>query len=354
VRPDDPQPAPADGAPPRRRRPRYSGNHPRRFAHKYKELDPTAHPDTVARVRASGKTPAGSHVPIMVEEVLHALRPCPGERMVDCTLGHGGHSAALLPRLCPGGSLLSLDADPLELERTKARLRAQGWSEPVWRPLRINFVGLPAALAAQGWDGVDGLLADLGLSSMQIDRPERGFSFKEDGPLDMRMNPQRGRSAAEWIAAADAPALAGWLRDHADEPRATDLATRLAGKHFHSTREFAAAIRAVLPRLPEEEQSEAVRRVFQAVRIAVNGEFEALDALLRHLPAALRPGGRAAILSFHSGEDRRVKKAFEAGWRAGIYREVSEGPQRPTPEECRANTRARPAKLRWAVRAPNS
>lgn len=347
-------PPPGSGAgpdAPRRRRPRYAGTHPRRFAEKYKELDPAAHPETVARVRASGKTPAGSHVPIMVAEILEVLRPRPGQRMVDCTLGHGGHSTALLERLSPGGTLLSLDADPVEIERTTARLRAAGWNEAAWQVRRMNFAGLPGALASLGWQGADGLLADLGLSSMQIDRPDRGFSFKQDGPLDMRMNPRSGRPAWEWIASADPATLAGWLRDHADEPRATDLGARLAGKTFPTTRALAREIHTILRRLPEEAREDAVRRVFQAVRIVVNEELDALDALLHHLPGLLRPGACAAFLSFHSGEDRRVKKAFEAGLRAGLYQAVSDGPLRPGAEECRANLRARPAKLRWAIRA---
>jgi 16S rRNA (cytosine1402-N4)-methyltransferase len=338
-------------APVHRRRPRYAGKHPRKFAQKYKELNPEAYPDTVARVRAAGKTPAGSHVPIMVAEILGVLRPIPGERMVDCTLGHGGHALEIWRRLQPGGVLLGLDVDPLEQPRTEVRLRSLGAGEDSLILRRTNFAGLPQALSSVGWAGVDGLLADLGLSSMQIDRPERGFSVKHDGPLDMRMNPQRGRPAADVLASVDADTLADWLRDHADEPRSTDLANHLAGKRLPGTRDLAAAVRTVLRRLPHEEQERSVRRVFQALRIAVNDEFEALESLLRHLPAVLNPGGRVALLSFHSGEDRRVKKALETGKREGIYSDIADGPVRPSPVEERGNSRAKPAKLRWAVRA---
>lgn len=336
---------------PHRRRKRYAGKYPRRFEEKYKELDPAAHPETVAKVLASGKTPAGMHVPIMAEEILAVLRPQPGERMVDGTLGYGGHAARLLPLLQPGGTLLGLDVDPVEQPKTEARLRAAGWGEEALRVHRSNFAGVSKVLGELGWGPVDGFLADLGLSSMQIDTPSRGFSVKTEGPLDMRMNPGKGRPASELLRSVDAETLAGWLRTHADEPRATDLAARLAGREWSTTRQLADAVRAVVPRLPREEQDLTVRRVFQAVRIEVNGEFEALDALLRQIPAVLAPGGRVAFLTFHSGEDRRVKKALEAGRGGGVFAAVSDGPLRPSPAECHRNPRARPAKLRWAVRA---
>lgn len=335
---------------PHRRRPRYAGKYPRRFEEKYKELDPEKYPETISKVLSSGKTPAGSHVPIMVEEILEALRPQPGETAVDCTLGHGGHALAILMRLQPGGLLLGLDVDPLELPKTEARLGNSGYGPETLRTRKSNFAGLPGAMAAEGLGGADCILADLGVSSMQLDTPERGFSTKIAGPLDMRMNPQRGISAAGLLKKIPASTLAGLLRENADEPFAERLAPVLAGKDFALTTDLAEAIRSTLNQTPAEEVEKSVRRVFQALRIEVNGEFSALDSLLRVLPLCLKPGGRAAILTFHSGEDRRVKKAFQAGFHAGVYSEIADNVTRPSPEECRANPRATSAKLRWACR----
>ena len=333
---------------PHRRRPRYAGKHPRRFEEKYKERDPERYADTVARVLASGKTPAGAHRPVMVAEILEVLAPKPGELAVDCTLGYGGHAQEILARIQPGGRLLGLDADPIELPRTEVRLRAAGFGPEMFTAVRSNFAGLPRILAGANLMAVDCLLADLGVSSMQLDDPSRGFSVKTDGPLDMRMNPRRGFPASLLLEQTPADALAELLAENADEPRAGALAAALARHHFATTRELASAIRAASPRLNQDETDLAVRRVFQALRIAVNDEFSALDMLLRHLPACLNPGGRVAILTFHSGEDRRVKKAFAAGLRDGLYAEIARDVIRPTPEERRSNPRCSPAKLRWA------
>lgn len=335
---------------PHRRRPRYSGKNPRKFEEKYKELAPEKYPETVEKVLASGKTPAGSHVPIMVAEVLEILHPGPGEAVVDCTLGHGGHASAILPRLLPGGLLLGLDVDPLELPKTEARLRAMGFGPDVLKVRRSNFAGLPQAMAAEGLGGADGILADLGVSSMQFDTPDRGFSTKIPGPLDMRMNPGRGISAAQLLKNIQPTSLVAVLQENADEPHAGKIAPAIAGKEFSLTTDLADAIRDCLRPVGGEEIEKSVRRVFQALRIEVNEEFGALDNLLRVLPASLNPGGRVAVLTFHSGEDRRVKKAFQSAHREGIYSEISDDVTRPTPAECRANPRASSAKLRWAVR----
>jgi len=336
---------------PHRRRPRYPGKNPRRFEDKYKEHDPARHAATIAKVLASGKTPAGTHRPIMVAEILAALAPGPGENAADCTLGYGGHAREILPRLQPGGRLLGLDADPIELPKTEARMRALGFGPEVFEAHRSNFAGLPQVLASVGMSGVDLILADLGVSSMQLDDPARGFSVKHTGPLDMRMNPRRGLPASAVLERTSVDDLARLLVDHADEPHAVSLAPLLAGRSFRTTTELAQAVRAGLPRLAEDVADLTVRRVFQALRIAVNDELSALDRFLCALPVCLKPGGRVAVLTFHSGEDRRVKKAFAAGRLDGLYAAISDEVIRPTPGEQSANPRSAPAKLRWARRA---
>ena len=337
--------------PPHKRRPRYRGRNPRRFEEKYKEHNPERYSETVAKVLSSGKTPAGTHRPIMVAEILEALAPQPGKIAVDCTLGYGGHAQAILPLVQPGGRLLGLDADPIELPKTEARLRALGFGPEVFTAHRSNFAGLPQVLTAAGLTGADVIMADLGVSSMQIDDPTRGFSVKLAGPPDMRMNPRRGQPASALLEKIRSDALATLLLENADEPHAAVLAPALAGKHFATTTALAGAIRAALPRLDKAAGEFTIRRVFQALRITVNDEFSALDTLLRNLPACLNPGGRAAILTFHSGEDRRVKKAFDAGLREGLYAEIAPEVIRPTADERNANPRSSPAKLRWARRA---
>jgi 16S rRNA (cytosine1402-N4)-methyltransferase len=334
-----------------RRRPRYAGKYPRRFEEKYKERNPQRYADTVAKVLASGKTPAGTHRPIMVSEVLEILAPQPGEVAVDCTLGYGGHAQELLTRLQPGGRLLGLDVDPLELPKIEARLRALGFGPEIFTAHRTNFAGLPRVLATVGIAGADIILADLGVSSMQLDDPARGFSAKHSGPLDLRMNPLRGQPASTLLEKIRPDVLTALLTENADEPRGNLLSPVLAGKKFATTTALADAIHAALPRLNANDRTLTVRRVFQALRIAVNDEFSALETFLRQLPACLNPGGRVAILTFHSGEDRRVKKAFEAGSRAGFYAGIAREILRPTAEERYANPRSVPAKLRWARKA---
>jgi 16S rRNA (cytosine1402-N4)-methyltransferase len=336
------------------RRPRYPGKNPRRFQDKYKELNPGRYAADVQKILASGKTPAGMHLPIMVREVLECLQPEPGNIAIDCTLGGGGHAQAILERIQPGGRLIGLDVDPLELPRTAARLRAAGFGADTFVTRHGNFAGLLQALAAEGVAAANVIFADLGVSSMQIDNPERGFSYKEPGPLDMRMNAAHGEPASQLLARLTEEKLAALLTENADEPHAQLIAGLLKQKPLATTHAVERTVRLGLvkafPKLPKTDVKMSVRRTFQALRIAVNDEFGALDALLRSLPHSLAPGGRVAIITFHSGEDRRVKKAFQAGHRSGIYSDVANEVIRSTKEETFANRRASAAKLRWAVR----
>jgi len=337
------------------RRPRYPGRNPRAFHDKYKELNPGRYPADVAKVLASGKTPAGAHLPIMPAEVLRCLRPAPGETAVDCTLGWGGHARAILERVLPGGRLLGLDVDPIELPRTESRLRDAGFGPEVFIGRHANFAGLQKALAAEGWIHAHMILADLGVSSMQLDNPDRGFSYKGVGPLDMRMNPNRGETAEQRIARSSEADIAHMLEENADEPHAALVAQLLKQQPAATTHALERILRcglsAALPRLSKAEVKMSTRRTFQALRIAVNDEFSALDALLRALPHCLAPGGRAAILTFHSGEDRRVKQAFRTGYREGVFSAIADDVIRASKEETFANRRASAAKLRWAVRS---
>lgn len=335
------------------RRVRYRGKHPQRFGEKYKELQPERYPAEAAKVLASGKTPAGTHRPIMLREVLEILAPRPGEIAVDATLGYGGHARELLAAVQPNGRLIGLEIDPDELPKTEARLRALGFPEETFRVRRTNYAGLAGVLATEAPRGADLILADLGLSSMQLDNPARGFTFKHEGPLDLRMNPERGQPASVLLASVSAAALARMLVEFADETRAPSLAQALTEARrqapITTTTRLAQVVRAALP-AQEREPDAVVRRVFQALRIAVNDELSALETFLRQLPACLAPGGRIAILTFHSGEDRRVKHAFKAGLRNGLYAAVSDRPGRASPTEIRDNPRASSAKLRWARR----
>ncbi|MEI8247095.1 MAG: 16S rRNA (cytosine(1402)-N(4))-methyltransferase RsmH [Lentisphaerota bacterium] len=339
-----------------KRRVRYSGTHPRRFEEKYKELNPDRYAADVQKVLQSGRTPAGMHRPICVSEILEILNPRPGETGLDATLGFGGHAMELLSRIVPGGRLFGIDVDPLELPRTESRLRGLGFDETSLTVKKLNFAGILKLLPEAG-DGFDFILADLGVSSMQIDNPERGFTFKTAGPLDLRLNPERGQPVSALIQTLSENALEKILRVNSDEPHSKAIA-RIIFKYrdkITTTTALANAVREALEPVKADDWEKAVtrstQRTFQALRIAVNDEFSALDQLLQALPFALKPGGRVAILAFHSGEDNRVKKSFEDGFNAGVYTDYSKFPVRATAQERYDNPRSKCAQLRWAVKA---
>lgn len=341
-----------------KRRVRYSGTHPKRFEEKYKELNPEKYADTVAKVIAKGSTPAGMHIPIMVEEILDFLQIKPGQKGLDATLGYGGHTGKMLQCLNGQGHLYALDADPIESVKTKERLEKQGFGEEILTVRLLNFADVDQLADEAGQ--FDFVLADLGLSSMQIDNPERGFSFKADGPLDLRLNPQQGTSAAQRLKEVSREELRGMLIENADEPYAEEISRTIVsalrkGKKIETTAQLKQTIENALTFLPEEGKKEAVKkscqRTFQALRIDVNNEYEVLETFMRKLPDVLAPGGRAAILTFHSGEDRIVKKAFKQFYREGIYEEIAKDVIRPSAQECARNSRAHSTKMRWAVKA---
>lgn len=340
-----------------KRRVRYKGTHPRNYREKYKELNPEKYQADVEKIIQSGKTPAGTHIPIMVREILDFLQIQPGQVGYDATLGYGGHSRKMLECLQGQGHLYATDVDPIESEKTRARLEALGYGPDLLTIRRMNFADVDQVAPGQPFDFV---LADLGVSSMQIDNPERGFTFKFDGPLDLRLDPSSGVTAAQRLRELDEDELEAMLVENSDEPYAGRIA-RAVMKHFRqggaidTTRQLAAVVERALSFLPPAERKEAVKkscqRTFQALRIDVNSEFEVLYAFLEKLPGVLKCGGRVAVLTFHSGEDRLVKKAFKQGLRNGVYQEIAGDVIRPSAEECFQNPRARSTKLRWAIRA---
>jgi 16S rRNA (cytosine1402-N4)-methyltransferase len=368
------------------RRPRYAGTHPRQFSERYKELNPDAFPELQQHVREQGRTPAGTHVPVMLEEVLARLAPKPGETVADCTLGFGGHALEFLKRIAPGGRLIGLDVDAAQLERATARLheamRLPDWNPPSANsmtndsgrgsateppvPLRIHrshFAGLGKILAHEGAGLCDIIFADLGVSSMQIDDPARGFSYKHDGPLDMRMDARLPQTAAEWLARLSVEELAAHLFQLADEPDAERIAKAIVNarttKPIKRTGELVDIVfivkgmsrRAWRERPPSDRgKLHPAARTFQALRILVNDEMNGLGQFLRIAPYCLKPGGRIGIISFHSGEEQLVKNSWPEGLESGVYSSICDQGARPSADEVAKNPRSRSAVFRWAVR----
>lgn len=340
------------------RRVRYSGTHPKNYKEKYKEHQPERYGDTIERVIQKGSTPAGMHLPICVNEIIDFLEIKPGQIGLDATLGYGGHSSHMLKCLKGEGHLYALDVDSLELEKTRARLAGLGFGEDILTTKELNFANIDEVVEEA--NAFDFVLADLGVSSMQIDNPERGFSFKTEGPLDLRLNPTKGMTAAQRLQKITKVELKGMLLENADEPYAEEIATAIVAKiksgvEISTTTKLREIIEETLTFLPSNIRKETTRkscqRVFQALRIDLNAEFEVLYDFLEKLPNVLAKDGRVAILTFHSGEDRLVKKSFKELLNAGVYQEISKDVIRPSAEECKLNGRARSTKMRWAIKA---
>ncbi len=340
-----------------KRRVRYKGTHPRAFHEKYKEANSEKYADTIEKVIRKGSTPAGMHISIMVNEILDVLKIQPGEQGLDATLGYGGHTKAMLGQLQGKGHMYALDVDPIEIVKTGKRLEEHGYGPEILTICQTNFANIDEIAKQAG--KFDFVLADLGVSSMQIDNPERGFSYKVDGPLDLRLDPEHGQSASERLNSISKEEFIGMMIDNSDEPYAEEIAQVVFGQmrkgvKFETTTELKEAIEKALCKVPAAERKEAVKkscaRVFQALRIDVNSEFEVLYSFLEKLPEILNPGGRVAILTFHSGEDRLVKQSFKQMKKDGIYSEILDDVIRPSAEECQRNPRAKSTKLRWAIR----
>lgn len=341
-----------------KRRVRYKGTHPRSYKEKYKELQPQKYADTIEKVISKGSTPAGMHISICVKEILDFLSIKPGQTGLDATLGYGGHTLEMLKCLKSDGHLYALDVDSIELVKTRERLGALGYGPEILTIRQLNFADIDQIAAEAG--PFDFVLADLGVSSMQIDNPDRGFSYKQEGPLDLRLNPQKGISAAERLKGITQKELEGMLVENADEPYAKEISRAIIqemkkGREISTTTRLRQIIEETLKFLPADKQKEGIKkscqRTFQALRIDVNSEFEVLEAFLEKLPDALVKGARVAILTFHSGEDRLVKKTLKRFKREGIYSAIAEDVIRPSAEECNRNSRARSTKMRWAIKA---
>ena len=350
----------SDNEPQHKRRIHYSGKYPKRYEEKYKELNPDKYADMAQHIREQGNTPAGTHISIMVREILEFLQIKPGQNGADCTFGYGGHSQKMLEQLAGQGHLTALDVDPIESKKSAERLAALGYGPEILSVENINFADID--LAAEKYGPFDFVLADLGVSSMQLDNPQRGFSYKTDGPLDLRMDPTRGQSAADWLREADEEDIAQILIENADEPYAdiiahTIITFRKSGQPMETTMQLRRVIERALTMagVPQKDKKDLVKktcaRCFQALRIQVNHEYESLQILLDKLPQVLRPGGRVVFLTFHSGEDRLVKQSFKQLTKAGVYADAARDVIRPSAKECFDNPRAKSTKLRWAIRA---
>ena len=308
------------------------------------------------------------HLPVLVDEVIEMLAPAAGSLHIDATLGGGGHTERILEAARPDGRLLGLDADPAAIARVEARLQARYGDRLVLR--QANFRELASVAPSAGFPAVDGCLFDLGLSSFQLADRERGFGFRTGGPLDMRFDPSRGIPAAELLASLDAAELTALFRRYGEEPRAPRIARAIVDARrvapIATAEELAALVERVVPPNPRvRRRTHPATRVFQALRIAVNEELEALQAGLAAALDLLRPGGRLVVLSYHSLEDRIVKRFFQAERRGCVcppelpvcvcgrnprLRLVTSPSLTPSATEIEANPRARSARLRAAER----
>ena len=292
------------------------------------------------------------HQPVMGAEVLSHLRPQPGAVIVDGTVGTGGHSLLVLPRLLPQGRLVAIDRDPDSLQLATQRLAE---FDPQVTFVHDNYRSLPAILKRLGCSRVDGVLLDLGMSSLQVDRPERGFSFSKDGPLDMRMDPGQEATAETLVNELRVDDLALTIETLGEERFARRIAQRIVHERrqhpITTTTQLARIVTGAVPPGARRGRLHAATRTFQALRLAVNDELGALEECLTGLGALLNPGARVVILTFHSLEDRLVKHAFAQGMRDHAWTVLTKKPVRPSEEEVAQNPRARSAKLRAIERA---
>ena len=295
---------------PHKRRVRYKGTHPRKFEEKYKELQPEKYKDTIEKVIRKGSTPAGMHISICVQEILDFLQIQPGQKGLDCTLGYGGHTRKMLECLQGEGHIYGLDVDPIEIVKTTDRLRKAGYGEDILTIIQQNFRNIDLVAEEHG----------------ELTRDE----------------------------------IEGMLRENADEPYAEQIAKEIMktfrqGEQIDTTGQLKEVIERALVFLPDDKEKKdtikkTCQRTFQALRIDVNSEFEVLEEFLEKLPHILAPGGRVAILTFHSGEDRLVKKIWKRQQKEGLWSEVAKNVIRPSKEECHRNGRARSTKMRWAIK----
>lgn len=291
--------------------------------------------------------PQAPHQPVMINEVLEYLRPKEGEVVADATAGAGGHSVAIVPRLLPNGKFIAMDQDRSALELVNRRLLE---FDDITHTIHANFRELPHVLKELGIGGLDGLLMDLGMSSMQVDSAERGFSFLKEGPLDMRMDDSAETTAEELVNTLSFEELRDAFKTLGEERFAISIARAIVRqretKAIRTTDHLADIVFRAVPPRARHGRLHPATRVFQALRMLVNDELGALDAVLKALPEIMKPESRVVCISFHSAEDRLVKHAFAQGQKEGLWTVLTKKPLSPTEAEVAGNIRSRSAKLR--------
>lgn len=321
----------------------------------------TKHKSYNQTIRAKGKTAAGTHVPIMVKEVLGCLKPTESDVVVDCTVGYGGHGSIFLKRLGDGGKYIGLDVDGKEFDKTVWRLKKFDREKVFYR---TNFSNIDEVFADEGGEGFDVIFADIGVSSMQVDTASRGISYKANGPLDMRMDDRLEKTGIDLLSELSEEELSRALWELSDEPDHKTIAQWIVGQRLSNPVTMVdQLVRLVFNVKGLTEQTwkkkqkassfgslHPAARTFQTLRILVNDELGSLRELLEKGPTCLKPKGRIGIISFHSGEDNLVRDAFKAGFEAGTYSEIAEKAIKPTMREIQKNPRSASARFRYAVK----